>query len=110
MAELLEQGLAQSMDSVHVGKAVFYALLTTKCRESHLHTFFGNQTTNVRFLPVKGGGGAPKADNVCFFNRFFIGELPLFWLFIHFYVRSFSKREIMELNSIITFFVVKTLC
>ena len=30
----------------------FYAVLTSKCRESHLRTFVGNQTTNVRFLPV----------------------------------------------------------
>ena len=44
-----------------------------KSLKSQLRTFVGNQTTNVPFWPVKGGG-SPKGDNVLFFYRFFLKE------------------------------------
>ena len=59
-------------------KMVIYALMSSKCREWHLCTFVGNQTTNGRFLPIYGGGGggSPKADNVHFITFVFHDSFP----------------------------------
>ena len=49
-------------------------IITSKCCESHLHTFVGNQTTNVHFL---GGGVAKRGHLFPFLPFFFKRELPI---------------------------------
>ena len=53
----------------------FYALLTPKYRESHLHTFVGNQTTNICFWPILGGG-RPKRTMSAFLPFFLFNGFP----------------------------------